>query len=101
MNRILVFAALVAACSSGKTITGGEPGSIEGTVSASSQALTVAVPGTSQSTTTDTTGAFVLTNVPAGTTALHLSGGTDDATVQFGALVSSEHRTMSIVVSGK
>src|SRR6266849_3806192 len=97
--RPLVVVALIAACGHGSI--SGESGSIEGTVAGSAQALTVAVPGTSKSTTTDATGAFVLTDVAAGTGELHVSGGSDDATVQFEPLSSSEHRSMSITVSGR
>ena len=97
--RPLVVVALIAACGHGSI--SGESGSIEGTVAGSAQALTVAVPGTSKSTTTDATGAFVLTDVAAGTGELHVSGGSDDATVHFEPLSSSEHRSMSITVSGR
>jgi len=97
--RPIVAVALLAACARGSN--SGEPGSIEGTVTASGQALTVSIPGASSSTTTDATGAFALTNVPAGTSELHVSGGTDDATVAIEPLVSAEHRSLSITVSGQ
>jgi hypothetical protein len=97
--RPLVAVVLFAACGQGKI--SGEAGSIEGTVAGSGQALTVEVPGTSNSTTIDATGAFVLTDVPAGTGELRVSGGSDDATVHFEPLVGSEHRSMSMTVAGR
>ncbi|HEX9576965.1 MAG TPA: DUF5666 domain-containing protein, partial [Myxococcales bacterium] len=97
--RPLVAVAFLAAC--GKGSISGAAGSIEGTVAASSgQALTVSAPASGKSTTTDATGAFFLTDVPAGTSELHIRGGADDATLHIQALGSGEHRSMSITVSG-
>src|SRR5262249_62355726 len=89
--RPIVAVALLAACARGSN--SGEPGSIEGTVIASGQALTVSISGTSSSTTTDATGAFALTNVPAGTSELHVSGGADDATAAIPPPRSPPHRS--------
>jgi hypothetical protein len=97
--RPLVAVAFLAAC--GKGSISGAAGSIEGTVATSSgQALTVSAPASGKSTTTDATGAFFLTNVPAGTSELHVRGGANDAVLHIQALRSGEHRSMSITVSG-
>ena len=89
---------LLAACAGG--LTGSQAGAtIEGTVSGA-QALTVAVPGTSVRTTASQSGAFVLLNVPAGTTALRFTGVSTDATLPIAAVVQSEHRSLTVTVSG-
>ena len=81
MFRPLAAVVFLAACS--QMNNSGEAGSIEGTIAGSGQALTVSVPGSSNSTTTDAMGAFVLTEVEAGTSELHVSGGADDATSRY------------------
>jgi hypothetical protein len=97
--RPLVAVVFLAACGHGSN--SGAAGSIEGTVATSSgQALTVSAPASGKSTTTDATGAFFLTDVPAGTSELHLRGGANDASLHIQALGSGEHRSMSITVSG-
>ena len=97
--------AALAACSGGTATTnstGSSSGAatIDGRVSGATSALRVEVAGTTSATTTDSSGAFALVGVPAGASALHFTGGSTDATLSIEALISSEHRTVSVVVSG-
>lgn len=62
--------------------------------------MLVEVPGGIGATITDATGAFVLLDVPEGTSSLRVSGGSANATLRIRAIVSTEYRRMTVSVSG-
>ena len=65
-----------------------------------SQSMLVEVPSSSAATTTDTTGGFVLANVPKGATLLHFSGGGRNATLATAPVVPGEFRHLTLSLSG-
>ena len=96
---------LVAACgmSSDQTdmpaSSGG--GVFQGTVMGSgSESMLVEVPSSGATTATDTTGGFVLANVPKGATLLLFSGGGRNATLATAPVVSGEFRHLTLSLSG-
>ena len=96
---------LVAACgmSSDQTDMPASSGSgvFQGAVMGSgSQSMLVEVPSSSAATATDTTGGFVLANVPKGATVLHFSGGGRNANLATAPVVPGEFRHLTLSLSG-
>jgi hypothetical protein len=92
-----------AAPASGATIAGtvqGVGAAARGGVGALSSGLRVTVVGTGQSTTTDGSGHFTLTGVPAGDVQLRFQGPGVDAMLDLGGLQSGQTITITIQVSG-
>jgi hypothetical protein len=97
---VILALALLAACS-GNSTSGPAGATLQGTLAGSAvQGLTVSVPGSSAQTQADASGSFTLLGVPAGASALRIQGGSIDTTLAVAAVVSGEHRTMTISVSG-
>lgn len=92
--------------SGGATIVGTvNPGATAGSrgevrAMAGSSGITVTVVQTGQSTQTDSSGRFVLTNVPAGDVTLHFTGSGVDAELQISGLQAGQTLTITVHVSG-
>jgi hypothetical protein len=95
---IVISLALITACSSGSQTS--SPGTLSGTISSQASALRVEVPQTALATTSDSSGHFVLDNVPAGVSRVHFSGNGVDASLDISAMENGEHRDISVDVSG-
>ena len=67
---------------------------------AASSGITVSVVQTGQSTQTNGSGQFVLTNLPAGTVTLHFTGTGMDAQLQISGLQAGQTLTITVNVSG-
>lgn len=104
LNRIpFALLAALAACTGGAATTnntGASGASIDGRVLGASSALRVDVAGTTSTTTTDSNGAFAIVGVPAGASALHFTGGSTDATLSIQTLIDTEHRSVTVSLSG-
>ena len=84
-------------------VSGGATAGASGTGLASSRATpvsTISVVGTSVTTTTDASGRFTLTGVPAGAARLHFSGPGTDATLAIGEVRSGDTVTLMVAVNG-
>jgi len=101
---VLVLVLLAAACGSASDPdsmpAANDGGVVQGTVMGGSQNMRVAVPSSSAATSTDTTGGFVLTDVPKGAAALQFSGGGQNATLATAAVVPGEFRRLTVSISG-
>src|SRR6267143_2204375 len=102
---VLVLVLLAAACGSASdpdSMPAANGGAVvQGTVMGSgTQNMRVAVPASSAATTTDTTGGFVLTDVPKGAAALQFSGGGRNASLATAAVVPGEFRRLTVSISG-
>ena len=102
---VLVLLLLAAACGSASDPDSMQPanglGVVQGSVmGGGSPNMRVAVPSSSAATTTNSTGGFVLTDVPKGADALHFSGAGQNATLATTPMVSGEFRRLTVSISG-
>jgi hypothetical protein len=74
--------------------------SVHSTSAASASGITVSVMGTNLSTTTDSSGQFVLAGVPEGTVTVRFQARGLDATLEISGLVAGQTLTISVHVSG-
>jgi hypothetical protein len=66
-----------------------------------SSGITITVTETGASTVTDSSGHFVLTNLPGGTVTLHFTGSGIDATLTLSGLVDGQTLTITVTVTGR
>lgn len=104
LPNTLLLALLVASCgmsSDPDSMSSANGGVVQGTLTASgSQNVQVGMQSMGAAATTGVGGAFLLTDVPAGSTLLQFSGGGHNAVLTMPPVVPGEFRHMNVSVSG-